>query len=37
MTVGARLDVDVCKASHGCEGDEKEGRMVLYCNEHVLD
>ena len=27
MTVGARLDVDVCKASHGCDGDEKKEEL----------
>ena len=36
MTVGAQLDVDVCKVSRGCDGDEK-GRTVLYCNEDILD
>ena len=25
MTVGARLGVDVCNASHGCEGNAKRG------------
>ena len=38
MTVGARLGVDVCNASRGCEENEKkEEMMVLYCNGHMLD
>ena len=36
MTVGARLHVDVCKTSRGCDGDEKR-RVVLCYDEDVLD
>ena len=37
MTVGARLGVDVCNVSCGCEGNEKEEIMVLYCDGYILD
>ena len=33
MTVGARLGVDICKASGGCEGNEKrrnDGSILLW-------
>ena len=35
MTVGARLCAYVCKASHGCVGDER--KMILYYCGDILD
>ena len=35
MTVGAQLCAYVCKASHGCDGDER--KMILYYCGDVLD
>ena len=36
MTVRAQLHVDVCKTSHGCEGDEQR-RVILCYDGDVLD